>query len=221
MIIVYSANFGGYDKLLEPIYKDKNCRYILFTDQNIKSQMWEVIKLPSPNDLDSQRLARYYKLNPHLVLPAHNYSVWVDSCIKIKKFDVKSMINTNYADVCCYKHPRRDCLYKEAEVCKSLKLDYANIIDNQIQRYQQQNFPCKFGLFDTAIMIRKNEPHVNRFNDLWWQEVKNGSRRDQLSQMYVSWVTGVRVSNFKIGVSKTDSPYFHKKKHIKQRTAYE
>ena len=220
MIIIYTANFGNYDKVLEPIFKDHTCRYILFTDRDLRSNFWEVVKVNLPSNSDTQRIARYYKLNPHKVLPAHDYSIWVDSCIKIKKFLFKDLIINNIGEVICYKHPVRNCLYEEARVCANLQLDYKHIIESQIERYRNLNFPENKGLFDTAIMVRQNKDSVNQFNEFWWEEVKNGSRRDQLSQMFASWKTGVIVNNFKIGVSKMNSPYFRKKKHLRERKKY-
>ena len=81
-IIVYSVNTGGYDDFREPKIYDPNVRYILFTDNKYyKSKIWEICHTDFlPKNLDNRRKARYIKLNPHIVLPEHDVSIWVDHC---------------------------------------------------------------------------------------------------------------------------------------------
>ena len=81
-IVIYSVSTGGYDELKTPKVFDPNVRYILFTDNKyFKSNVWEVNHVDFlDNDLDNRRKARYIKLNPHLVLPNHDISIWIDHC---------------------------------------------------------------------------------------------------------------------------------------------
>jgi len=43
-----------------------------------------------------------------------------------------------------------------------------------------------------SFIIRRNTPNTKRFNETWWNEVKENSRRDQLSFTYTSWKTGIK-----------------------------
>jgi len=218
-IIVYSANIGEYDKFHTAGVFDKNARYILFTDSEIKSKNWEIQKPENTLNLSDRKLARYYKLNPHLVLPEHKISIWIDSCFEIQisdfeKFLVDEDLEKN--DILIYKHPWRDCLYDEAAICKEKKLDYDFIIDEQIFKYKNDGFPENFGLFATGIILRKNIPEINKFNEMWWVEVLNHSGRDQLSQQYAAWKTNTKIKIFKNGSCVYNTPYMSKKiKHIK------
>lgn len=223
-VIVFSANIGGYDNPRDLTFYDKNVRYILFTDnKHFKSEYWEVYNINFLDlDLDNRRKARMIKTNPNLVLPQHNISVWIDSCYSPKVEDFNCFFDEiKFKDklIMCYKHDQRDCIYKEAEVVKEKKLDYKHLVDNQINKYKELRFPKGLGLFDTGFTIRKNCPEVNKFNHDWWDQIKNGSSRDQLSQVFCAWKNSVKIDPIPNGFSIYNNKYLfpkvpHPKKHI-------
>ena len=48
----------------------------------------------------------------------------------------------------------------------------------------------------------------------WWEEIKNFSKRDQLSLNYVIWRTGIKIKY----ISKQFGLYyFYQKKHLKKK----
>jgi hypothetical protein len=221
-IIVYSVSTGGYDELKTPKVFDPNVRYILFTDNKyFKSNVWEVNHINFlDNDLDNRRKARYIKLNPHLVLPTHDISIWVDHCYVPKFNNTLELLNEIEFfdnDIMCYKHDVRQCIYSESEEVKLQRLDYPDVVNSQMSKYRMEGFPHNYGLFDSGFTIRKNNKIVSEFNDVWWSEVKNLSARDQLSQVYSSWKTGVKISQIPVGLSIYDNKYLNPKiKHPKK-----
>ena len=116
-----------------------------------------------------------------------------------------------------YKHDVRQCIYSESEEVKQQRLDYEDIVNSQMSKYRMEGFPHNYGLFDSGFTIRKNNKIVSEFNDVWWSEVKNLSARDQLSQVYSSWKTGVKISQIPVGLSIYDNKYLNPKiKHPKK-----
>ncbi len=221
-IIVYSVNTGGYDEFRTPDVYDPNIRYILFTDNKyFKSNVWEVNHVDFiDSKLDNRKKARYIKINPHLVLPNHDISIWVDHCYK-PKFNKAEEFLTEIGffnnNIMSYKHDVRNCIYSESEEVKLQRLDYEDIINSQISKYRIEGFPRNYGLFDSGFTIRKNNKVVNEFNDIWWNEVKNFSARDQLSQVYSSWKCGVEIKPIQIGVSIYSNKFLNPKvKHPKK-----
>jgi hypothetical protein len=203
-IIVYSANIGSYDIFKELVDKDPNVEYILFSDVQIESNTWVIKEIPKNiSKLDFRRQSRYLKLNPHLVLPEHDISIWIDHSITLKVNDITKLLETiefdNKTDIMCYKHSRRICIYDEAKEVLKLKLDSKLLVDNQVKKYYSMGFPSKYGLYEAGFIIRNNNNKMKTFNDMWWNEVKNNSARDQLSQMYVSWYTNINIKPIKIG----------------------
>jgi hypothetical protein len=220
-IIVYSVNTGGYDELRSPDVYDPNIRYILFTDNKyFKSDVWEVNHIDFVDSkLDNRRQARYIKINPHLVLPNHDISIWVDHCYKPRFNNAEEFLkeigffNNN---IMSYKHDVRQCIYSESEEVKTQKLDYSDVVNSQMSKYRMEGFPHNYGLFDSGFTIRKNNKEVKEFNDIWWSEVKNFSARDQLSQVYSSWKGGIQIVPIPIGFSIYINKYLNPKiKHPK------
>ena len=215
-IIVYSVNTGGYDELRSPDVYDPNIRYILFTDNKyFKSDVWEVNHIDFVDSkLDNRRKARYIKINPHLVLPNHDISIWVDHCYKPKFNNAEEFLkeigffNNN---IMSYKHDVRQCIYSESEEVKQQRLDYDDIVNSQMSRYRIEGFPRNYGLFDSGFTIRKYNKVVNEFNDIWWSEVKNFSARDQLSQVYSSWKSCIEIKPIPFGSSIYSNKYLNPK----------
>jgi len=203
-IIVYSANIGKYDKFREPTIVDPNIEYYLFTDDtSIKSNVWNIINYKfEDKTLDNKKKSRVIKCNPHLILPEHDISIWIDANF-LPLFDnaVKLLESIKFLDknIMIYQHRDRKCLYQEAKVVKAMNYDIPEIIDNQMARYKEDGFPENYGLFESGFVIRKNNNAVNEFNELWWDEIKNNSSRDQLSQMYASWKTNVTIDRIMVG----------------------
>ncbi len=214
-IVVYSVNTGGYDEFRTPEIYDPNIRYILFTDNKyFKSPIWEVNHVDFiPNTLDNRKRARFIKINPHIVLPEHDISIWIDHCYK-PKFDsgVNLLKEINFNDtIMSYKHDVRNCTYEESKIVIEDSLEYPNIVKTQMDKYEHEGFPKNYGLFDSGFTIRKNSKDVSRFNDLWWSEVLNHSGRDQLSQVYSSWKSGVNIDPIRIGVSIYNNKFLNLK----------
>lgn len=212
MEIIYSVNIGGYDKFNEPKVYDKNSRYILFTDNKyIKSKVWEICHVDFVNkSFDSRKKSRYIKINSHLVLPEHTVSIWVDHNLITQISNVKKMlsdISFNSHDIMQYPHRYRNCLYDESQKVIEMKKEKKELVDKQMLRYRNENFPKNYGLFETGIMIRKNNEKIKQFNQHWWNEINNESCRDQLSQMYVCWKHNFKIAKFNLGVSQYSNPF--------------
>ena len=198
-VIVYSANIGGYDNFISLNNYDPNVEYILFTDDTeFKSDVWDVRSVDFLKDmLDNRKKARYIKLNPHLVLPPHDISIWIDHCLEPRFEDVSELLKyLNFGDssIMCFPHPERDCLYDEGQVVLKLKLDTPEIVNKQMNRYHSMSFPRNYGLFENGFIVRRNNLKSTMFNESWWKEISKNSGRDQLSQMFVSWSIGVDIT---------------------------
>lgn len=224
-IIIYSANVGDYDYFYHPKFIDYKVSYYLFTDNKyFKSKHWNVLPIENLNHLDDRKKARFIKINSHKVLPNHDISIWVDHCFQVKVDNVENMLSSiNFYDknIMCYAHDERNCLYDEAKICIDRKLDSTSVIDQQISKYKKEMFPKNFGLFSTGFMIRKNNEKVNNFNNIWWQEIQNGVGRDQLSQSYASWKSGLQIDPIKVGKNVYNNQFLTpKNSHIKKYIKY-
>lgn len=188
---VYTVITGQYDELRDPLYIDPAFDYICFTNDNtLNSDVWNIQYINvGEQDLDNVRLARKYKILCYKYLKGYDYSVYVDGKIHIigdlnKYIDEYSMGSS----MLCFPHFTRDCVYEEAKTCISLSKDKAEIIEKQMDGYKREGYPLKHGLIDSACLVRRHDDRIlQQVMDCWWKEIKEKSRRDQLSIGYACW----------------------------------
>ncbi len=192
---VFSAITGNYDSVRDPAVVDKDLDYYLFTDMNgIKSDVWKVIKVDNPEHLDLTRLARKIKiLGAYEYLNEYDYTIWCDGKSQIVG-DIHQYINqySDGAPILCFNHYYNYNVYSEAELCKMLEKDNPETVDAQVKRYKNEGMPENNGMIDSCFLVRDSHSELLKktMND-WWNEVKNGSKRDQLSFNYVCWKNGL------------------------------
>lgn len=202
-IAIYTCITGDYDRLFDVSTVSDYDRYdwICFTDnKDIKANGWTI--LPIPDDLlknsflSNVKIQRLIKICPHTYLSDYNYTMWIDANIRIIS-DVSSIFADYGLDgdiqFWTRKHPIRTCLYDEAVACIKLNKDKPDIINNQVNGYKKENFPKKYGLYETGIIIRKKCKHVICHANIWAAELLVKSHRDQLSLTYAKWKTGLTI----------------------------
>ena len=227
-IVIYTAVFGAKDNLIDPKCVPKNVDFICFTDQDFKSDVWQIKKVKPIFD-DSVRSARIYKVLPHKFLSEYEYCVWVDGNIQVKR-DVNSLIKRYLKDCnfASYDHTKtkdsRDCIYDEANILidaarnKKTYKDSPELIKKQMAKYKALHYPAHNGLISSMIVIRRhNEKDVIKTMECWWKEIENNSRRDQLSFNFAAWK-----NNFKFSYLRGDSRnnFFFKHFNHKSRENY-
>jgi hypothetical protein len=202
-IIIYTSIFGGYDNLIDDQFKMDGVDYVCFTDRDIKSDTWKIIK-STPIYNDPNRNAKKYKVLPHRYLSEYDWSVWIDGNIKVIA-DIRPLCSGDPYKL--YDHmkvfDRRDCVYDEANtILKFGEInskknphkgilnwkDNPKLITEQMNRYMSEGYPPHNGLATTPIMVRShNDVDVISHNEDWWSEIKYNSKRDQLSFNYIAW----------------------------------
>lgn len=188
--VVYSAITGGYDNVKEPKCVTPELDYVLFTDNpNIQSKVWKIRLIENPEHLDNVRLARRIKILGHEYLTEYDYSVWVDGSLEIVG-DMKEYIDSykRKEPMISFNHRRNECIYQEVNACTRLKKDDVKIMEKQMERYRREGFPENCGMTESGVIVRDiHNEKIKIIMQAWWDEIKNGSRRDQLSLNYVCW----------------------------------
>jgi O-antigen biosynthesis protein len=226
-IVFYTAIIGAYDTIKNPLFIDKNIDYLCFTDNpNLKSRVWKNQPIdPHFFHSDPQRIARFIKTHPHLYLPEHDISIWVDANYQIRLRNYQGFIdlNSKLGDFLSYKHPKRNCCLDEFKVCISSKIDNIKLMEEQRRIYESEGFfNCDDFLFHTAVLFRKNTEENKKINELWWKQISKFSKRDQLSLSYVFWKLQKKpiLINKIYGETLRKSLYFTKYKHLKGRSEW-
>ena len=186
--VLYSANFGSYDSLKDPILVEPGIDYIYFTDNpKIKSDLWQVILIDSML-FDSRMMARIFKHLPHFFLSQYKSSIWLDAQIRIDKSSINyifSLLNNN--NFICFKHNRRNRVYMEALAC--IKIGHESIfkIVSQYISYKLNGFKDHDRLIESGVLARNHmKRNISLFQEAWIKEIFFRSIRDQLSFNYVA-----------------------------------
>ena len=74
-VAVYTAIYGGYDNLLEPLYVSPLCDYYVFSDfQPSSTSVWKKVdpeEFNIPKSLDNYHLSKYIKFFPEKFFPGY------------------------------------------------------------------------------------------------------------------------------------------------------
>lgn len=220
--IIYTCIVNNYDNLTQQKYINNDWDYICFTDnQTMLKQnqigIWQIRPLPF-NDLDDTRKNRYPKLNPHLIFPQYDESIYIDANINIlTPFLFKTIENQN-KNLLLPIHYRTICAYKEIDWALSAKIDNETLILAQRKMMEKSKFPKNFGMSENNIIYRKhNEKEIIEMMDDWWTLVKNYCKRDQPSLPFVFYKHNKELRDYTFSNARTDFENFCFIKHLKDR----
>lgn len=203
---VYTCISGNYDTL-KPINQEVGWDYICFTDMDIKSDYWDIREIPDElSDLSPVKKQRMIKLLPERYLSDYDVTIWIDANVTLIKSitDFYNIYKTN-APISLKLHPNRNCIYDECDACIRLKKDTVDNINEVKERYKKEGMPEKYGLYETNIIIRDNRDfRVAELMNMWANEVREHSHRDQLSLTYCMWKLNCKdiISEFSNSVFK-------------------
>ena len=229
--IIYTAIAGGYDRLKPPRGSDspEGLRRMAFVDNPVLCggtgcPGWRIVPMASIC-MTPHMQSKRHKVLAHEVLPVGTeLSLWVDGSIEfgsnLHPEDLARQFLGDF-DLALFPHSRRDCLYDEAHACQLLKLDDPSVMARQMNRYRAEGYPRNNGLAECSVILRRHTPAVARLNELWWQEISNGSHRDQLSFNYACWKLGIGYSLLPGIISQwvdSGNPFFKKHDHARSRT---
>ena len=179
MKAIYTAIIGPYDTLKEPSIITPGWDYICYTDQRFNNKtIWDIRTIPKGD----VRKARELKILTPL---EHDLTIWIDGSMKVNCNLDQFISEYSQGDLTIMKHPHRKCIYEEAEACIRLRKDNPIVINDQMKRYKEGGLVKNTGLAATGVIIRKNTSLINKLMLNWWEEVKIGSIRDQLSFNYI------------------------------------
>ena len=192
-IAIYTVLTGNYDEIRIPLVIDKRFDYILFSDKMTRETIgpWRVQSIPNVID-DVQRLSRFPKMQPHVVLPDYDYSLYIDANVQIATqfvYDrVIELINSSIA-LAGIKHQTRNCAYEESfRVLVSLPNINKRHLLHEMSKFKQQGFPFNYGMYEANVIFRSHSDEKVRAQcDEWWSIYKTAVKRDQLCYSYTLW----------------------------------
>lgn len=182
MIQVFTSITGGKDNIVTGHNLD-GAEFAIFTGNYAYNKF-----------KSDRRNSRIQKIIPHKYFKTE-YSIWLDGNLKLVA-SPKELISKylNGYDIAVFKHPVRNCIYKEAIECAKRGLDDVEVIIEQVKSYEDEGYPKDNGLGENMMIIRRHTSKVEQFNNAWWAEYCRFSVRDQLSFMYCADKVGLPVN---------------------------
>jgi len=182
---IYTVIIGNYDDLKEPFIITPGWKYVCFTDQDFKSNVWEIRKVECIKKLGNIKTARYYKImGPSLI--EDEFTIFVDGTFFIN-CNLNEWAKQCKHDFTTIRHPFDRCLYKDADSCINSGKGKEEDIKRQLIDYRIYGVPHDNGLISSGILMRKRTPDVLKTCELWWEHVYEYSSRDQIAFGFVNW----------------------------------
>lgn len=195
--VVYTAVFGGRDILKSPRRVDPEVHYVCFTDETrLSSDHWDFVRIPPVGDPVMQ--SKGPKILSHLFLDC-KMSLWIDASFELVDLRLDelrravSTVRDPRVDLFLTRHPQRTCLYDEIRHCLRRRKDVASRLRNAKTKYEAAGFPLNAGLYKGGVLLRRHTPEISEFNEAWYAEVRDVSRRDQVSLPVVLRELGIPV----------------------------
>lgn len=181
--VIFTAIFGNYDDLKEPTIVTPGWQYLCYTDQPLKSKVWNIVQVSYPMvDQMNARLTKIFGSEEF-----KQKSIWVDASFTIS-CNLDQFYNTHFkSPITFMRHPWRDCFYDEAKACIDQGRGDRKQIQAQVKQYQLEGLPRNNGVASTGVVLFESSEANFQFCLLWFQKLKEGSIRDQLSLCYVTW----------------------------------
>lgn len=202
---VYTAIFGDYDSLKQPLVVDTQCDYYCISDvkpDNLGVFQWIDAKSILPHDLKGNKLKnRYCKFLPHLLFKQHNYSIYLDGSILIKDRLWHILRKLGDIGIGVYGHP--DCADTYEEVLRLCEITGnffdLELIAKQLKEYNMEGFPYGLGFTENSVLVRNHgNIYCKKIMEMWWNEFLRFPTRDQLSFIYVLWKSGYRLEDITV-----------------------
>jgi hypothetical protein len=195
-LIVYTCVLGDTDPLQEPLRPGRT-RFVCFTDQPIRSKVWEIVKLPKQDA--PKRACRAYKQPSHLIFPEADATLWVDAQLQLLA-DPMDLLAQYPAEFCGMRHHKRHRIKDEAEAIIRAGKAKPEAIRAQLADYQADGWDTdaspQRAITNGGLMLRRHTGTVRRFNELWHAEVQSRTLRDQMSLDYCADKAGMRIHYF-------------------------
>lgn len=185
-LTIYTTIYGKYDTLKEPLFTHEDITYLCFTDQDLESKNWEIIKLENKL-LSLRRQSRIPKILSHMYIE-DEISLCIDGSCYIYRnpFNyIKRYLKEN--DFVLSMHPNITCIYEQTELCIRKNKANEEIAREQIKRYEEDGFPRNIHSVDAKVMLRRMTPAIKQFEKIWWNEYIIGCQRDQTAFGYAAW----------------------------------
>lgn len=191
---IVTANFGGFDRLRPQAEQDIPVEWVAYADRPQDApDPWQLV-IEKPRFKDFCRSAKVFKC-----LPDRQPYIWIDANMEVTSpsFAREALAACNQG-IAVYPHPRRDCIYAEAEASLGAEGQNGKYADQpiaeQMASYLAGGHPNNGGLYACGVVAWDGADP--KFGPYWMAECVRWSIQDQLSFPVVCRRLGVNPGTF-------------------------
>jgi hypothetical protein len=216
--LIYTAVFGGYDRVYSPLCPDAGADYVIVTDDpDTRVPGWRTLYADGSGFPTAKAANLYHRALIHRVLTGYDVSLYVDGNVRLIG-DTRSLFRAfeaSGAALSAHRHHRRSTVAEEVEtvIAMSLVAD-PSAARREYDDYIADGFPDNLGLMENGVILKNHRhPELDAAMELWWRQFSVYLTRDQLSLPYVLWKTGLSVDVIP-GTFLTANPLFAHYPHL-------
>lgn len=201
-VIVYTSLIGDYDDVPQFEQVDESIDHVLLTDEISDSfdyGPWKPIRIEK-YFLSNKITNGFLKAAAHQIFGPDVVSAWVDSNLtrlNLNREDILSFVKDG--PVATPAHSVRRSVAEELLAVEELRLEHPSAVARHRMYLAEQGYPDSHRLSATMMLIRDHRnPAMRAANDLWWNIISGGLRRDQLSFDFALWKAGLRAGDIDV-----------------------
>ena len=182
-ILVYTAVFGGYDRVLPPGWQDRQVEFRLITDDpNLSVPGWKTVVVDSsPNPSEANR---YFKFLYEVGENNFDLIVYVDGNLAVlRRLDsvFGKILNSEYT-VGLFRHRQRSNVADEISACFALEKISEKELANELKELESAHRDWQWlPVWDASCIIKNNTcEKLGPLMEKWLALYKVNSTRDQL-----------------------------------------
>ena len=174
--------------------------YVCFTDDPElvaakRVGIWDVRPLAF-SELDLGRNNRWHKTHPHVLFPGVDESIYIDANIDILSSALFADVARIGGDFVLPRHFGNVCIYAEYRDVLRLGIDDREVVERERKLVEESGMPRNYGHAENNVLYRRHgRPAVVEVDEEWWRMIRDYSKRDQLSLMWLFWRRGWRVED--------------------------
>ena len=201
-LVVYTVLIGTKEALNNPLQllgaaqSDLEIDYICFTDNPaLSSPTWQFRAFDHAL-LPPEKGSRLPKACPARFFADYDYSLYIDNTVVFKRLPTRADVEG--ARFSAFRHPWRSSPADEADIGVKSGLDEAAVVAAQVNFYATRRpLDSVHTLTAGTVLLRNHhDAAVQRFGELWWQQILLFSKRDQLSLDLCAAEAGLTVDYF-------------------------
>ena len=194
-VAIITACYGHFDDVQAQPEQDIPVDWVYVTDgPPAAPEPWETLVRSSD---ESPRLAaKRVKCEPWRFTTADTI-IWIDANTQITSSSfAREVISYMRDGLAVFRHPRRDCIYAEADASLGAEAQGGKYADQpiraQVDRYRIDGHPTRAGLFACGTVAwDAADERVRELGAVWLAECERWSIQDQLSLPVVARRLGV------------------------------